>query len=114
MRLPEEQDRLFWREPGDFEEEKKMPYVTSVERIGYQRGMEEGTEKGIEKGQSLLLAEMIASKFGIHPDSALSSIQRLKPEERTELGKMLFHFETQEALHDWVRRRTRRQKASTP
>jgi hypothetical protein len=106
MRLPEEEDRLFWKELSDFEEEKKMPYVTSVERIGYQRGMEEGTEQGIEKGQSLLLSEMIASKFGIHPDSALSAIQRLKPEERTELGKRLFHFETQEALHDWVRRRT--------
>lgn len=83
-----------------------MPYVTSVERIGYKRGMEEGTEKG----QSLLLSEMIASKFGMHPDIALSSIQSINPEERTELGKMLFEFETPEALQDWMRRRTEQKR----
>jgi hypothetical protein len=95
---------------GAFEEEKKMPYVTSVERIGYQRGMEEG----LEKGQTSILSTIIAKKFGANYDKILSSIQHLNSEELTQLGTMIFDFDTSNALFDWVRRRTRPQKASTP
>jgi hypothetical protein len=97
MRLPEEEDRLFWKELSDYEEEKKMPYVTSVERIGYQRGMEEG--------QASILSTIIAQKFGTNQDKILSVIQHLNSEELTELGKMLFDFDTSSALFDWVRHR---------
>jgi hypothetical protein len=101
MRLPEEEDRLFWKELSDFEEEKKMPYVTSVERIGYKRGMEEG----LEKGQASILSTIIAQKLGANQDKILSVIQHLNSEELTELGKMLFDFDTSSALFDWVRHR---------
>jgi flagellar biosynthesis/type III secretory pathway protein FliH len=126
MRLPEEEDGLFWKELSDFEEEKKMPYVTSVERIGYKRGMEEGFKKGfkkgfelgfelgLKKGQVSILSIAIETKFGANQDKIQSSIQHLNSEELTELGKMLFDFDTSTALFDWVRHRTRRQKASTP
>lgn len=32
-----------------FEKEKRMPYVTSVERIGYERGEAAGLRKAIER-----------------------------------------------------------------
>ena len=35
-------DQEFWHELRQFEEEKHMPYVTSVERLGMQRGFEQG------------------------------------------------------------------------
>ena len=38
LRLPKEADKQLWKEIVDFEENQKMPYITSVERIGEQKG----------------------------------------------------------------------------
>lgn len=38
MQLPEELSELFWEEIARFEEERRMPYITSVERIGLSKG----------------------------------------------------------------------------
>jgi len=46
MRLPEEADRLFWEDFQRFEKECRMPYVTSVERLGRQEGRIEGKIEG--------------------------------------------------------------------
>ena len=50
MALPEELDRGFWQELSRYEKEKKMPYVTSIERIGIQQGIETGIQQGIRQG----------------------------------------------------------------
>ena len=52
MQLPEELEHLFWQELEQYEEEKSMPYVTSVERIG------------IKKGQAAWLLRLLVRKFG--------------------------------------------------
>lgn len=31
---------MFWEQLNEYEEAKRMPYITSVERIGMERGME--------------------------------------------------------------------------
>jgi len=50
MRLPEEMDEEFWQEVRQFEEVSKMPYITSVERIGMKKGMEQGLQQGLQQG----------------------------------------------------------------
>jgi len=50
MDLPEVQERLFWEELSQYEEAKKMPYVTSVERIGIEKGLQQGLQQGIQQG----------------------------------------------------------------
>ena len=50
MLLPEHLDELYWEQVDRYEERKKMPYITSVERIGHKRGKQEGLEQGIEQG----------------------------------------------------------------
>ena len=54
LQLPQEAERLFWKEVQSYEEEKKMTYITSVERIGieegYKIGMQEGIQKGVQEG----------------------------------------------------------------
>ena len=50
MELPEPMDSIFWQELEAAEKEEKMPYITSVERLGYKRGIEEGVLKAIELG----------------------------------------------------------------
>ena len=42
MVLPKGLDRSFWTELKTYEEMRKVPYITSVERIGFERGLEEG------------------------------------------------------------------------
>jgi hypothetical protein len=40
--LPEELEKGFWQDMQQYEEERRMRYVTSVERIGMKKGMEQG------------------------------------------------------------------------
>jgi hypothetical protein len=44
MDLPPVLNQLFWQEIEEYEEEKKMPFITTPERIGMQRGLLEGIE----------------------------------------------------------------------
>ena len=54
MRLPREFEQRLWQDIENIEGERKVKYVTSVERLaierGLQKGMEQGLEIGIEKG----------------------------------------------------------------
>ncbi len=50
MKLPKEQAKLFWQEFHAYEEKHNMTYVTSVEQLGIEKGMELGIEKGMELG----------------------------------------------------------------
>jgi hypothetical protein len=59
MVLPEELENDFWQEIQQHEKVKEMKYVTSVERIGFKRGMQQGTRK--------LLTGLIKKKFGRLP-----------------------------------------------
>lgn len=59
MVLPKELEESCFREIVIFEEEKKMPYISTAERIGIEKGLEKGLEKGnligrISLGQQLL------------------------------------------------------------
>ena len=55
MRLPEKEDRLFWEELAALEEEKKMPYVTRVERIGYTLRIQPSTGGALASTVRLLV-----------------------------------------------------------
>jgi hypothetical protein len=48
IRLPEELEKEFWYEIKQYEEEGRMRYVTSVERIGFKKGLKEGIELGLD------------------------------------------------------------------
>lgn len=48
MSLPSELEQEFWIEVIQLEEDLRMPYITSVERIGIRQGLLEGIELGLE------------------------------------------------------------------
>jgi type I restriction-modification system DNA methylase subunit len=50
MVLPEELEQEVWQTLQDYEQEKRMPYVTSVERIGIEKGRQEGIQEGRQEG----------------------------------------------------------------
>jgi predicted DNA-binding ribbon-helix-helix protein len=50
MGLPDSLEDVFWLEIRQYEEARNMAYVTSVERIGFKRGVKEGLSKGKREG----------------------------------------------------------------
>ena len=64
LTLPKPLENEFWQELQAYEEEHKVPYVTSVERIGYDRGLQEGEEKGAQRQTRSLLLKQLARKVG--------------------------------------------------
>lgn len=48
LELPRELERQFQEEIHRFEEERQMPYVTSIERMAREEGRREGLQQGIE------------------------------------------------------------------
>jgi len=75
--LPEELEQQFFQETIMIGEEKKMPYITSVERLGYKRGIQEGIQQGIQATQEALL-EVIRSRFGNFSDDIHQIINRIE------------------------------------
>lgn len=45
LRLPKGLEREFWTQLHEIEEDRNMPYVTSVERIGREEGLKQGLEQ---------------------------------------------------------------------
>jgi hypothetical protein len=50
MRLPDSLEQKLWQEIETFEGESQMRYVTSVERLAIERGMQQGMQQGMQKG----------------------------------------------------------------
>ncbi len=87
MSLPEALEQEFWREVRNLEEELRMPYITSVERIGIQKGIEQGIEQSREQMRQVLLESLelgLELKFGtlglgIFPEiSRIDDVEQLR------------------------------------
>ena len=59
MVLPEELEARFQTELAHLEEETSMPYITSIERMGIERGRQEG--------EATLLRRLLTRRFGPLP-----------------------------------------------
>ena len=87
--LPKEATERFHEEIKKYEEEKKMTYITTAERIGIkkgieigiQQGIEKGIQKGIQKGALLKAQEMLQNtltiKFGDLPEDIKAQITQI-------------------------------------
>jgi hypothetical protein len=67
MSLPEALEQEFWQELRNFQEEQRMPYITSVERIGFKRGLEQGLEQSKQQMRQVLTESIqlvLEMKFG--------------------------------------------------
>jgi hypothetical protein len=66
-------DQDFSHEFHHFEEEKRMPYVTSVERRGFEQGQ---LQEALE-----MLLEAVVTLFGEAPQDVTAAVQRLETVE---------------------------------
>jgi hypothetical protein len=76
MDLPEAQYRQFWQEMEQYEKEKQVPYITSVERHGMERGKREGLLAGITTCLKL--------RFGAEGLELLSAVQSVTDVDRLQ------------------------------
>ncbi len=76
----------FRRELIEYEASKHMPYITSIEEMGRQKGHAEGFRKGLQTGaisaRQKAVLDALEIRFGPAPDLIRSSIEALQDEAR--------------------------------
>ncbi len=92
MRLPEEAEKAFWEEMQSFEEGKKMKYVTSVERIGLQ------------KGKMTLIQKLLNKRFGRMSPELEKRLEDSNSEMLDQFGLSILDFENLKDAENWWER----------
>ena len=97
MHLREDLEQRFRVELTEFEEQMKMPYVTSVERLAKAEGR---TEEG--RGGAGVLVRQLRRVLGPLPEEIEGRIRSLSYPEIEALGEELLAFRTPEDLRTWL------------
>ena len=90
MTLPDNLSAQFWTEVRQFEEEQQMPYITSVERLGMQRG------------EAVLVLRLLNRRLGQISESVSEQIRQLPVEQLEDLGEALLDFENEGDLLNYL------------
>ena len=102
MTLPPELSMEFDHHLSKYEEEKKMPYVTTIERRGIEKGIEKGMEKGRVEGATNLTLRQLRRRFGTLAEETQTRIQTLPLNSLEELGEALLDFSSVNDLQAWL------------
>ncbi|MGF1674362.1 MAG: DUF4351 domain-containing protein [Rivularia sp. (in: cyanobacteria)] len=98
MMLPRTLEAEFWQEFKEFEQERRMSYITTGERIGYERGEQEGRRK---QAQNLVLRQL-QKRFGELPQPVREQVQSLSTNQLESLGEALLDFAKLDDLISWL------------
>lgn len=93
MSLPAELEQEFWQQIQQIEEEKRMRYVTSVERRAIQQGIERETS---------LVMRQLAYRLGTIDPEIEERVRRLPIDRVEDLGVSLLNFENESDLVRWL------------
>ncbi|MBD2340932.1 DUF4351 domain-containing protein [Calothrix sp. FACHB-156] len=102
MILPKALEVEFWEEFKQFEQERTMSYITTGERIGYERGREEGRQEGRQEGEQILVLRLLQKRLGDLPEQLRLRIQTLSLNQLEELSEVLLDFTAIEDLLSWL------------
>ena len=94
MILPKALEAEFWQDFKQFEQEQSMSYVTTGERIGYERGQQ-------EQAQNLIL-RLLQKRVGELPQLVRDRIQSLSLNQLESLGEALLDFTVLDDLLTWL------------
>ena len=75
MRLPDRLEQKLWQDIAAIEGESKMRYVTSVERLAIQRGIQQGEQRGAQKGEAAVIQRLLTKRFGSLNAETLTRLQ---------------------------------------
>ena len=100
IRLPAAVEAAFLQDVYTFEETKRMPYVTSAERAGIEKGLKQGLEQGKQigyrAGEVDLLLWQIEKKFGA--DAVVGMRQRIEAADSETLRRWSERILTADSL----------------
>ncbi len=106
LNLPKPLENQFRRELKIYEEERKMPYGNTIERIGYDRGQavghQEGHQEGRVEGRVEGIIDQLDYKFGSIPPEVNDRISALSLEQLSALSRALLTFGSIEDLKTWL------------
>jgi hypothetical protein len=86
MRLPESLELTFRDELKQFEEEKQMQYVTSVERIGRQEGRQEERQD--------MVRSLLVTRFGTLDEELETVVKSIMQQPSADIGNLLLTLST--------------------
>jgi len=94
MHLRPDLEERFERDLADFEEQRQMPYVTSVERIAEARGE--------ARGRASVVLAQLAEVCGGVPEEYEYRLRKLPSGELEKLGQALLRFQSLADLQTWL------------
>lgn len=94
LSLPEGLELEFRSELSAYEQERRMPYITSIERIGRQEGRREQADT--------LVLRQLTRRCGTLSPALLTQIQALSLEQMENLADDLLDFSGIQDLEDWL------------
>lgn len=98
VELPPNLEIQFTDDLAQFSEEKQMPYITSIERVGEQKGRKEG-----EKKTALDIAIMLSEKkFGNLETELRAQLEQLTTDQLKDFIIALSDFTAKSQLIEWL------------
>ena len=118
MHLRRDLDARFKAELIAFEKELQMSYVTSVERLAKEEGLEQGRAQGLEQGREQgliqgrlriadLLIRQLTQACGHLPEAIQQRIRQSSLEWLMDLGDSIFSLRSLDDLNQWLDRADR-------
>jgi len=79
MVLPEELNRKLHNEIIKYEEvKKKMPHITTAEKIGMEKGIQQGVQQGRLQNAREAILESLEARFEVVPRSVIKRIDQIE------------------------------------
>ena len=95
--LPPELKQDFENTLHEWEEENRMPYITSIERSGMERGLQQGLQEGLQEG----IAAALAAKFGTSGKRLMARVREIRDvEELRALLQAVLSVENLKGIRD--------------
>ena len=79
-----------------------MRYITTGERIGYERGIEEGRLEGRQEGERLVILKLLKKRLGELSPETTQLIQSLSVNQLENLSEALLDFSSMADLLNWL------------
>ncbi len=82
LRLPEGLEQQLQQTIEAYEEEHKMTYITSIERMGIEKGVQQGMVQGIQQGMCQSILAAVRVRFGEPREALVQQIEALGDTEQ--------------------------------
>jgi len=77
MSLPPSLQQKFKEQVNQFEQERKMPFLSTIEEMALERGQEIGQEKGAKEARQQDIFDLLETRFNTLPESLVKSLNKI-------------------------------------